>query len=532
MTDKHFPILGGTIPPMIGRTDIMRRLFNDLTKTTPSHLSIVGPRFSGKTVVMNGLAERMRQERSPYHSVIYWDLGHQTPVSNDDFLKTLCRKIGEGLKSAGNEYGDHLLHVENEEYSELRDVLEFLHDDGIKVLMLWDGFDKPLGSGKLTRNLWDQLRELASNPSLRLATATRRPLRELIRNEESVTSDFWNIFDMSPVRVGAFDENDRNTILNIIDVLSFTNGAKTELENWSAAFPPLYLALLNQLITRVKTGEVDNLLVNEVAESTLECVDSILHDLWDDCPETAKDIYRHLIEKNEKEASSVCSPDRDFLKEKGFINVTGNKVTKGCRLLEDFIKNRGHGSGSLEHIFGTYEEYQRNIRGFLELRLSQIHRFDDRLPRYVEFAIKRLPGDPDLALNDLTSIEERALDLIWQREFGSDKTIHSDIIGYWTKRPRDNDKFVKGMMDESDFVVPSDRGRQIGLLQLLTGSKQNFESKSKNISKDTYTLLNAIHSYRNRNQHGDGQKVHLGVAVAAIMSCIELLACLERELAT
>ena len=67
-------------------------------------------------------------------------------------------------------------------------------------------------------------------------------------------------------------------------------------------------------------------------------------------------------------------------------------------------------------------------------------------------------------------------------------------------------------------------------MQLLTGSTKDFESKAKAVSKDSYVLLNAIHCFRNRNQHGEGQEIHLGVAVAAIMTCLELLACLEREL--
>ena len=57
----------------------MQRLWNDLTKATPNHLSIVGPRYSGKTVLMHGLAEQMRQGDSPYGAVIVWDLGHQIP---------------------------------------------------------------------------------------------------------------------------------------------------------------------------------------------------------------------------------------------------------------------------------------------------------------------------------------------------------------------------------------------------------------------------------------------------------------------
>ncbi|WP_153306910.1 hypothetical protein [Desulfonatronum thioautotrophicum] len=35
---------------------------------------------------------------------------------------------------------------------------------------------------------------------------------------------------------------------------------------------------------------------------------------------------------------------------------------------------------------------------------------------------------------------------------------------------------------------------------------------------DTYVLLAALHNFRNRAEHPDGQSIHLGVAVAALMA--------------
>lgn len=523
MTDKYFPILGETIPPMIGRTDIMRRLLSDLTKTTPSHLSIVGPRFSGKTIVMNGLAERMRQENSPYHSVIYWDLGHQTPVSNDDFFKTLCRKIGEGLKSAGNEYGDHLLHVENEEYSELRDVLEFLHDDGIKVLMLWDGFDKPLGSGKLTRNLWDQLRELASNPSLRLVTATRRPLHELLRSEDAVTSDFWNIFDMTPVKVGVFDENDRSLVLENLSCFKLKSGAMSELENWSTGFPPLFLALLNQIMKSGATDEIDHLTVNEAARAVMVDVESVLTRMWDDCPEPAKDIYRHLVNHGEMTASDAGNSNLNCLKEKGFVKISGSKAIKGCRLLEQFIKNRGDDGGSMVRLFGIWEDYRSNIRSLLEHRLGQLTTLDTNLRRYIERSIEDIPGHPEVCLSNMRGIVDRVLDLIWAAELGPEKSIPDEWFTEWQYNGE------KGAECYWNKQFPAKRGHQVRLLQLMTGT-QNSAPKARRISKNTWVLANAAHGFGDFGQHIDGLEIPVGVAISAVNVCLELAACLNTEL--
>jgi hypothetical protein len=147
----------------------------------------------------------------------------------------------------------------------------------------------------------------------------------------------------------------------------------------------------------------------------------------------------------------------------------------------------------------------------------------------VEISIGFLPSEPDVAANGLTHIEDCALNLIWKREFGVGREIPSDIMSYWTEGSRRKNNLVKRLMEEDAWCVPSDRGTQCGLLELLTGSRMGFTPKAKSVSKDAYTLINAIHSYRNRSEHGDGQEMSLGVAVAAIMTCIELLACLERD---
>lgn len=523
MADLHFPILGTTTPRMIGRKGIMRRLWSDLTKKTPSHLSIVGPRYSGKTVLVNGLAERMRQNDSPYGAVIIWDLGHQTPNSNDEFIKTLCKVIGEGLKGCGNEYGEHLLSVETDEYNEIREVLDALNSDGFMLLMLWDGFDRPLSTGKLTRNLWDQLRELASNPSLRLVTTTRQPLHELIRSVESVTSDFWNIFDMSLVRVGVFDEEDQNTIITKTPGLRLNRGAISELENWSAGYPPFYLMLLNCLIEKSAAGEIDNNGVNDAAVKAMDGLIGILQNLWNDCPETAKSLYRYLIEYAEIPASEVSNFERTHLLEKGFIRVAGNKISKGCRLLENHIKSLSGDSGSMVRLFGPWEEYRENIRSLLELRLSQLTSLDATLRRFIQQSIEDIPDYPEVCLSNIRGVVDKALDLIWDSEVGPDRNIPADWFTYWKYN---GEKGPEGYWNNK---FPVKRGHQIRLLKLMTGT-QNCSPKAKVVSKNTWALASAAQGFGDFGQHIDGIDIPIGVAVSAVSVCIELAACLDREL--
>jgi hypothetical protein len=527
MSELRFPILGTEIPPLLGRAKIMDELWSALTKKTPSHRSLVGAQFSGKSVILKALENRMCKDDSPYDTVIQWDLGHHTPQSDDEFLEMLCRQLGEGLRIAGSEYGDLLLQVEEKEYEQICEVIDVLNDEDQKILMLWDGFDKPLSGGRLTRNLWDNLLDLCRKPSFRLVISTCEELHDLIRDEDSVTSDLWSVFEV--VRVGVYDDEDIEKVLSTLKPFKFVPGAITELKNSSGKYPPLLMGVLNQLVLQHDGGHIDNKMVLEAAAIAEGVVSPILSRLWERCPAGAQDLYIQLVEKKELALIETQRNERIALIEKGFAVQSGNKLLPSCRMLDSHLAEKRADTGSMARLFGTWENYSNNIRSLLERRLSYIPVFDERLHRLITMAIGDILEYPDDCLQNLTGIEERALDIIWDREFCGNNSIPNSIISYWTQVPRCDDRTIKQRMDRDNWAVSSDRLQQLLLLERLTGSRSDFESRAKFTSKDTYVLINSIHSYRNRSQHREGQTIHIGVAVVAVMTCIELFDCLSRE---
>ena len=530
MDTPTFPILGAEIPRLLGRDAIMARIWNDLTKTTPSNLSLVGPRYVGKTVIMNALCERASGEASPYDFVLHWHLGHVAPVSDEDFVTQICERLRACLAESGKDTSDYRSYLEDGSFGELREVTDVLDEEGLAILMIWDGFDKPLGQGRLSVHIWDQMRTLFYGKRHKIVTATRKPLRELIRSEDAITSPFWNIFDMNPVRIRSFDADDCEAILGELRGHHFRTGAKTELINWTAGFPPLYLGVLNHIVRDVPGGSVNNETVNQAAERALGDLSDIVADLWQDCPTGAQDLFLHLVDRGEITSSEAGRLETACLLEKGFAGESGRTLKPACRMVEWHIQGQGRDTGSMARLFGTWSDYSVNIRSLLERRLAHISRFDERLYRLVERAIDDIPGYPDDCLNNLNGIRDCALQLIWQREFGLEGRAPQELIAYWTTPPRSHNRMVQNMMSSDCWDVPADPLGQIRLLSLLTGSYRDFEAKAKAVSKDTYVLIDAIHNFRNRAQHPDGQSIHLGVAVAAIMTCLELLGCLEREL--
>lgn len=533
MSEPRFPIFGsGETPTMLGRARIMQRLWNDLTKPTPSNLSIIGPRFVGKTVVMNALAQRIASEASPYEFVLHWHLGHTPPASDQEFITQLCDRLHDCLARSSGETSEYQRYLKEHSFSNLLEVVEYLDAEDRPLLILWDGFDKPLAQGKLTGQLWDQMRTVFYGKKHRVVTASQKPLGQLIRSQDAITSPFWNIFDMNPVRIGAFDEQDRDTIIDLLSDHDVQTGAKTELVNWSAGLPPLFLSILNQIVADIPNGVVDNEAVNRAAKKIHDHLGDVIGDMWQDCPAGAKDLYIHLVDRGDLQVAEVGGQERSCLIEMGFARQVGNKLTASCRMLDVYVQGAKGDAGSMGRLFGSWDAYCLNIRSLLERRLAHVSRFDDRLYRLVERAINDIPDYADDCLNNLTGIRDCALKLIWQREFGTGMCVPHEIIAYWTVSPRDANRLVQDMMQTDCWNVPTDPLEQIRLLGLLTGSQRNFEAKAKATSKDTYVLIDAIHNFRNRAQHPDGQSIHVGVAVAAIMACLELLACLERELSS
>ena len=532
MCELLLPISGNTIPRMVGRGKLLQRIWSDLTRVTASNLSIVGPRLIGKTVLMRALADRAETAKdSPYSLVVHWHLGHVCPASDAEFIGELCQQTSDVMgRRSGKDFADYRQYLADKTYSKLKEATEMLDSEGVRILMIWDGFDKPLGQGRLSGHLWDQIREIFYGRNHKIVTATRAPLDQLIRSEDAITSPFWNIFDQPPIRIEPFDAADLSLACERTE-LNLTQGGRTELANWTAGHPLLLCAVLQQLTKADPAGEKDNARVAEAARIAAEETRTWLDALWDDCYSDAKEVFRLLLERGELLASEIGRDESDCLTVRGFAIRAGNKLKPGCRMMQKHVRGILPDVGSLKRMFGVWDNYRSHIRNVLELRLLQIPVVNNRLHRLVARAIEDIPEYPDDCLNNLTSIEEVTLNLIWEHESGAAKTIPAEVIAYWTAAPRNQDNLVKGMMEADDWrILPEDRLRQVRLLQLLTGSKAGFESRAKRVSKDTYVLLNAIHSFRNRSEHSSGQPTHQGVAVAALFICLELLSCLARDL--
>jgi hypothetical protein len=520
MPNRKFPVLGTSVPPMLGREAILQKMLTALTKPVPDHLQIVGPRFAGKTVILHELSRRLREAGTSYTAVVMWDLGHHTPETDELFMQRFANNLSGALATNHADYAELLKSPEDRPYESIAEILEALKaEDGI-VLVIMDGFDKPLSNGRLTRNLWDQLRELALKPSLRLITASRRTLRELIRSPDAQTSDFWGIFDPAPVRIGCFNAEDLTAILNKLDEIRLSGGAKTELLNATNGFPVLALEMLNVVEDEVRSGEVKADVVANACGRVRSTMDGTIESLWNDCSPQIQDVFRRVMEEQSILRTGIATADCDGLADRGFVQIDGNKLQRANRLLCQFLEDRPGEGSSLVRLFATDDVYLKHFKGVMEHRISHLIGIDPTLKRFLLRAVEDLPAHPDVFLSNIRGIVDQAFALIWEAEVPN-KHIPSEWMAIWK---RNNERNVE------DWETRFPQGvHRVRLLNLMTGTERS-DPCAKFVSKSTYVLINAAHGFGDFGQHQEGEKVNPGTAYAALLLCIELSASLTREL--
>lgn len=521
MADSRFPILGTTVPPMLGRAAILQKMTGALTKAVPDHLQVVGPRFAGKTVLLHELAASMRQTGSPYTAVVVWDLGHQTPGTDALFMQCLARELSAALLTNHQDYAEHLKSTQDNHYQDIAEVLNALKGEDAKVLVIMDGFDKPLSNAQLTRNLWDQLRELALKSSLRLVTASRRTLRELIRHPDAQTSDFWNIFDPTPVRVGCFDENDLTAILSTMPDLQLAAGAQTELWNATNGFPVWALGVLNAVHEACTVGAVSPEAMKAACDRAFPTVRDKLDALWIDCPPSCQDLMRRVLEEGFVSRSGVVAADAEILIERGFVQSAANKLQRPSRLLGRYLEEQPNEGSALVRLFGNADAYRKNLKDVLERRLGQLHGIDATLKRYLERGTEDLPDHPEVFLSHVRGIVNQAFELIWKAEI-PDKRIPSEWMAIW-KWNKENG------LDKLEATFPQGVHR-VRLLNLMTGTDKSGAPCAKFVTKQTYSLMNAVHIFGDLGQHQEGVSIESETAYSILHLCIELSATISKEI--
>lgn len=507
---------------MLGRRTLIREIENHLQKPAPDHVSVIGPAHFGKSVLLRHLANAYRAESRGYLTAVHIDLRHDVPASDSDFMSRLAGEVKRALQTIDAQIAE-IIDLEDDTIHEVLGlVFEDLDRSRERLLVVFDGFDYALAGGDLTRNLWDQLRTLAQSRSLRLVTGSRLPLRELCRTEESRTSDFWEIFYDTPVRVGALAEDDLAAFVQpLLDTgCELDSAGRKEITNWTGGVPLLLCALLQRLWEDRRGKRLSKMEIDQSAELMLAERHQLLAALWDDCDNELRADLGVLCDRD-MGLNDLSDRRRRSVEERGFGTVLGSRLRGSCRLMQRYARAQAPAIADLNRLLGTAAGFEIHVRSLLELRLSQVSHeaTDDDLQGYVRNAIRDLTPVPGRALIWVRSVASRALALVWEAELPPDKTLPLT----W----RD-----VGLAYPGEDKLPREPGAQCRILRLAAGTGR-VSRQVKYVTKTTVLLVDYLRSVGDFGQHRDEfpeTEVTIGFASGVVLAAISLVECLTDDL--
>lgn len=520
--DNPFQVMGATVPKMLGRDTTYKSLVDGLSKPTPDHISVVGPRMYGKTVLLRHLADNLANPA--YVAIVYWDLGHETPDSDADFKQRFARVLYEALKRAQVDEAAYLADGSDDAGEQLRGAFEDLEDRGARVLVIMDGFDRILAKSNITRSLWDFMRSLGTLTSVRMVTASRLPLQDLCRTEDARTSDFWNIFNPILTQVTCLTTEDLEAFLSALQARGFVikSDALETIEQHTGGIPVLTAALLNEVFEQSRgQREVSRAVVKNMSDYVGQHYDkSVLDGLLIDIPTNLQVILSDMAQKpNGLPKEVIGHADTRTLASRGFIHEASNgHLLVKPRILRMHVQKQNRGVSDIGRLFGEADQYDNSIGRVLELRLRQYQGADSRLTQRVERMLDDLLHYPEATLSNARGIRDVALDLIWDAEIGPGKRT---IPGRWkVGSPIFNDPFPS-----------ASRGRQCALLREATGTQATQRPLTRHASKHTSILLDQISSAGDLENHRTDDEPHpYGFLVAVCTAAVELCGSLTRDL--
>lgn len=527
MTENPYQLMGRSVPPLFGRKALLQRIKRHLEKLSPDHVSVVGPAHYGKSVLLRHLAKEYRTGSGAYLTTVHIDLRHGTPGSDSAFKRRLAEKIRNALQPYRQELAEWI-EVQDEAVHELLGlVFDELEGANERILVILDGFDYLLASAGITRNLWDQLRSLAEKRSLTLVTGSRLKLRELCRTEETRTSDFWGIFYVEPVRVAALDDDDWDPFLRpLLDAgCELDTSARKEIANWTGGVPVLVCALLRDLWEKHRGAHLSKPEIDRAAERLLDGPRTLLEALWD---ESDIDLRADLgaLAVADIPLTEISDDRRRMLEDRGYGRVSRNRIRGCCRLVQRYAKQQVPALTDLTHLFGKASGFETHIGSFLELRLKHVagQNVDSILKNFVNRAVKEI-GNPELTINGIRGIVERALVLIWRAELPPQRTLPPHWVAELECGGMSN-------LRQDQGKLPRGSGRQCHVLRLITGSDRTSR-QSQYVTKTTSLLVNHLHSVGNFGQHR-GQypesEISVGFAAAVVLAAISLVESLTCDL--
>jgi hypothetical protein len=518
MNENPYTVLGVGIAELKARVKDFQTLCHRIETERNNNISVIGAKYMGKTVLLNALKNYFSGESEKFAVCIYWNLSHYTPANDEEFYSQLGKHLSEPLGKINEEFKEYF--SEPPTYDEIRGAFEYCKDNGIKILVLMDSLDKLLSYGNLTRNVWDNLLTLVNLASLTIVTGSRKRLRDIVGGE-SANSQFWGIFT-NPHILSPLDNDDWENLLKPFSTRSieFDGSAKNELANCTGGSP----IIASEICRQIWSNSSDNSTINDAGVTKVADDFSFeacewFNEIWNDCENEQKETLALLANGNLRKVDEIKPGLLPDLQRKGFIYRQGDEV-KLFHLIERYIQIYQSNVTDLNRLFGNKDDFKKNFKHIIELRLAQIQNCDETLLRKVKYAVEKLQWDPEESLKDIRDIAKRAFDLIWDKQF-SGRMIPTSFTDDWRNIDRMPNP-PQGRINDDAF--------QCRVLDFLTNPNKSGYTP---ISRMTYSYLNFLFECGNFAMHirDYSYPINDEFAYTVCLTAVEMCEQLTKDLA-
>ena len=522
MTGSPYRVYGLEISDCLGRCKILRRVHDELTN---NHVSIIGSRHSGKTVLLHRLAAEFAEQGSSFSGCIFWNLKEKRYTCDDDFLKDFRRRLVDPITRLNSDLAAYLEAEDLSAFEAIQMVFEELHKSAQSLVICMDDFDAlPIGTA-LTADLLGNLRSLIVKwtKSLRFVIGSRNGLRDACASADTAGSPFHNLFADDPIvlksvpleQIGEFVTPFPRQGITIIA------GVEKEIFNWSGGSPILISMLCKRLWARCTPGNpLTADMVNEEGAELQGDPSGYLKDLWNDCTPEEKEIL------NTAASGPIFSPPgaarfTRALIDRGYLVRIGDRVQFQCRTMLSIVKGElGAQSALMATLFGTPARFAQNARELLRYQLASRTAIDEQLVRTTAKIIDGF-DDPNTSIALFREAARQMFNIVWARVLPS-RRIPQDWTEHWQNLRDQRAERVTALSGP----VHND-GSQCRLLDQLTGPNSPAETC---IRRSTYVLLNALWGIGDYSQHHETEIIEPGFFVWACNTLLDTWANLESDL--
>jgi hypothetical protein len=416
MTGSPYRIHGLEISDCLGRDKIIRRVHDELTN---NHVSIIGSRHSGKTVLLHRLATEFAEQGASFSGCILWNLKEKRYTCDDDFLTDFRRRLIDPTRKLNTDLSAYLEAEDLTPFEAVQIVFEELHKSAQCLVVCMDDFDAlPIGTA-LSADLLGNLRSLIvkCTKSLRFVIGSRKGLRDACASADTAGSPFHNLFADDPIVLKALTFEQIGEFVAPFPRLGVTiiAGVEKEIFNWSGGSPILISMLCKRLWARCTPGNPMTAdMVNEEGAELQGDPSGYLKDLWNDCTPEEKEILNAAASGPISSSAGAARFTRALI-DRGYLVRTGDRVQFQCRTMLGIVKGElGAQSALMANLFGTPARFAQNARELLRYQLASRTAIDEQLVRTTSKIIDGFE-DPNTSIALFREAARQMFNIVWAR---------------------------------------------------------------------------------------------------------------------